>query len=207
MNIVSKKEYQKGKKFEVGVTGKGKYSPTTHQKAYQVWYAMIKRCYNNDIKGRQRFESFNSYVDTTVCEEWHSFQTFGEWFDENYYELGGERVDLDKDVLSYILNIDNKIYSPDTCMFLPQRINTAVRLGEKGYYFEKNGRIRMCVGCLGYRMKTTCKSVEDAQRQYLEYKKNYIMGISNKYVDKIPRDVYNKLNVFADLLSDNIFIS
>lgn len=54
-----------------------------------------------------------------MCEEWHDFQEYGKWFDNNYYEIEGETMCLDKDILVK----HNKIYSPETCIYAPQTIN------------------------------------------------------------------------------------
>ena len=45
-------------------------------------------------------------------------QIFSDWSDENKYKCG-ERLHIYKD----ILYPGNKIYSPDTCILVPQRIN------------------------------------------------------------------------------------
>ena len=46
------------------------------------------------------------------------FQNFAKWFDDNKYEVDG-RLHIDKD----ILYPNCKIYSPETCLLIPQRIN------------------------------------------------------------------------------------
>lgn len=61
------------------------------------------RCY--DVKYSKKHPT---YKDCTVCEEWHNFQTFAKWFDENYYEIENTIMDLDKDILKN----GNKIYCP-----------------------------------------------------------------------------------------------
>ena len=79
--------------------------------SYIVWCSMFKRCYSN----------YNeiSYNGCEVCEEWYNYVNFKRWFDKNYYEIPNENMQLDKDILIK----DNKIYSPKTCIFVPQRIN------------------------------------------------------------------------------------
>lgn len=78
---------------------------------------MLRRCYDKQFQERQP-----TYKGCIVCEEWYNFQNFAKWFDENYYEIEGEKIALDKD----LLKLNNKIYSPSTCCFLPQRINVSL---------------------------------------------------------------------------------
>ena len=74
-------------------------------KSYIEWCNMLRRCFDEKWK-----EKHPSYKDVTCCNEWLCFQNFAKWFDNNYYELEGARMDLDKDILYK----GNKIYSPDT---------------------------------------------------------------------------------------------
>ena len=84
-------------------------------KAYLVWVNMLKRCYNSDYK-----EKHPTYRDVTCCTEWLLFTNFAKWFKDNYKE----GYNLDKDVLVK----DNKIYSPNTCIFAPKEINLFLTL-------------------------------------------------------------------------------
>lgn len=115
----------------VGYIGEGNYtSGTKHNKdfRYETWSRMMTRCYNPYTINKP---SGMAYIDCTVCEEWHNFQNFAKWYDENYYEIPGEKMCLDKDILVK----GNKIYSPDTCVFLPERINILIKKQSK----SKNG--------------------------------------------------------------------
>ena len=88
-----------------GYYGIGKYVAKIngkHTKEYKVWRAMLNRCY-----GKLYQESHKTYENCEVCDEWLNFQVFAEWFHENYYEINGEIIDLDKDFLSG----KTKIYS------------------------------------------------------------------------------------------------
>lgn len=60
-----------------------------------------------------------TYKDCSVCDEWLCYANFEKWYDDNYYEVNNEEMNLDKDILVK----ENKIYSPNTCIFVPQRIN------------------------------------------------------------------------------------
>ena len=76
---------------------------------YTAWVNMLRRCY---------LDEHPTYKDCTVCVEWHDFQVFAEWY-ENNYPVDGKKYAIDKDI-----KIDgNKIYSPDFCIFVSQREN------------------------------------------------------------------------------------
>ena len=80
----------------VGFIGVGKYKPKENRvttESYQVWQSMIKRCYSEKQLLRDRV-----YTDCHVCEEWHDYQNFAKWYEENIYECD-EKLNLDKDIL------------------------------------------------------------------------------------------------------------
>jgi len=95
--------------YGVGYFGEGRYKSAIDKiktPYYMAWKGIMYRCYT-DIKP--------TYKDVIVCKEWHNFQNFAEWFEENNIE----GFQLDKDILIK----GNKIYSPDTCCFVPNEIN------------------------------------------------------------------------------------
>ncbi len=78
-------------------------------RAYSRWNSILMRCYCNSYH-----ERFPTYKDCTVAKEWHNFQNFAKWFEENYIE--GYHVDKDIKVKG------NRVYGPDTCIFVtPQK--------------------------------------------------------------------------------------
>ena len=96
-----------------GFIGVGKYLSREDKKktkAYKSWSELLKRSYSEKYHTIQP-----TYKDVTVCDEWLNFQTFAKWFEENYVE----GWHLDKDLLSD----ESKIYSPDTCIFVPRALN------------------------------------------------------------------------------------
>lgn len=90
-------------------TIKGKKSTS-----YEVWKNVLLRCYDK----KQQKKRWQSYDGCSVCDEWLRFSNFKKWFDDNYVE----GYHLDKDILVK----DNKVYSPETCCFVPSEINTLI---------------------------------------------------------------------------------
>ena len=102
--------------FGVGYLGVGKYkckrdNEENLSEIYETWMGMLRRCYFDNVK-------FPAYYDCIVCDEWHNFQNFAKWYDENKYPVN-ERLHIDKD----ILYPNCHIYSSETCILTPQRIN------------------------------------------------------------------------------------
>lgn len=86
-------------------TGKSKY-------LLQCWRNMIYRCYSDQ-------ERFKAWRGCKVCDEWHNFVNFYEWAIQQKFEVNS-RWNLDKDLFS---PLEQSLYSPDTCCFLPSTIN------------------------------------------------------------------------------------
>lgn len=92
--------------------------------AYLHWAGILKRCYPTDAD--KKAGRYKGYEKCKVCEEWKLFSNFEYWFDHNY--IPGYHIDKD------ILFPGNKIYSPETCLFVPPRINELfVRDNQKSY--------------------------------------------------------------------------
>ena len=92
----------------VGFIGDGGYS--SFSKAYQTWKNIIARCYSE-----REQERFPTYKGCSVVIEWHNFQNFAKWFESNHKE--GTEVDKDIKIEG------NKIYSPETCIFVSHKEN------------------------------------------------------------------------------------
>lgn len=96
----------------VGISDYVGSEPHRGNKIWEVWSHMIQRCYA-EYSHKIRV----TYRNVKVCDEWHRYSTFRKWYLENYIE----GCDIDKDLLQH--GIGNKIYSPDTVVFLPREIN------------------------------------------------------------------------------------
>lgn len=103
----------------VGFIGSGVFKSKINNKstdAYGCWRNMLIRCY-----GERYQKEKPSYIGCTVCEEWHNFQNFAKWYYANHPQ-DGEKWHLDKDFTV----IGNKIYSPETCAFIPASVNSFI---------------------------------------------------------------------------------
>lgn len=142
-----------------------------------------------------------SYSQCEVCDEWLLFSNFKQWFDDksNGYVEG---YDIDKDILVK----GNKVYSPNTCCFLPPEINKCfirqkkskhnfpigVAKHSSGHYYARvniNGKLKH----LG--MFNTPTEAFDA---YKFAKEQYIKELAEKYFQegKITEKVYNALLLY-----------
>lgn len=77
---------------------------------YQAWKSMLERCYYAKYQERQP-----TYIGCTVSKEWLTFSNFKAWMEKQDF------VDkhLDKDLLFE----GNKVYSPETCVFVSGMVN------------------------------------------------------------------------------------
>lgn len=175
--------------YGIGYMGEGSYKSCINYKpvkAFEVWSSMLSRCYY------KKFEHNHvSYIGCSVAEEWHNYQTFAKWFEENYVE----GFELDKDLLIK----GNKIYSPNTCCFVPSIINTLF-IKEKsisdlplGVRFKDNrysARIRR--NNISFHLGSFI-TIEEAVNAYKNAKKEYIKQLAEEYKDKINKNVYENL--------------
>lgn len=161
------------------------------QQAYVRWHSMMDRCYSVKLKNRNC-----TYADCKACDEWKIFKNFKQWYDDNYYEIENERMHLDKDILVK----GNKIYSPETCVFVPQKINTLFvksnsNRGEypigvsksrnkfEAYITKNNKKIN-----LGH-----YNTQEEAFSIYKAEKEKYIKEMADKYKEVIPLTLYQAM--------------
>lgn len=194
--------------FGVGFLGEGIYCDQNKiskigKIQHNIWRDMLRRCY---LKTHP--EKRPTYQDCTVCNEWHNFQVFAKWYDENYYEVNDEVMCIDKDILYK----GNKIYSPKTCIFAPEKVNIlftksdAIR-GECpiGVYYRKDtgkyvaqcnngGKVQVFLGSHSTSKRAFCA--------YREYKENLIKEIADKYKDQIPQKLYDALYTYKVEITD-----
>lgn len=181
--------------YNKGYIGAGIYKVTVsgeYTTQYRTWHSMMQRCYSE-----YHLKINPSYVGVTVCKEWHNFQNFAKWFDENYYEIGNDKLQLDKDILVK----GNKIYSPETCVFVPSRINKLFlrNSGLRGklpvgvYYNKKSGMYVAKYNNLKFCYIGRFNTPSEAFIGYKENKERLIKEIAEKYSNDIPLKLYKAM--------------
>ena len=189
----------------VGYLGIGVFTKHNNSKAnklYKTWSGMIKRCYSKNTQEKQP-----SYKDVTVCKEWHNFQNFAQWYEENYNTKTMQGWHLDKDIICP----DCKIYSPETCCFVPSEINSlfvknninrgclpiGVSFHKKIKKYSVNINKKSSRVHLGYYV-----SIKEAFQAYKEVKENYIKEVANKWKELISDKVYEVMYNYQVKITD-----
>ena len=179
-----------------GYLGEGKYKVSENGKLkeeYKIWHGVLMRCYDSKYQ-----EKYPTYKGCKVEDYLLNFQNMGKWINENYYKIPGERMCLDKD----ILHKGNKVYSRETCIFVPQRINTLFIKCNKsrgkdpiGVTPRPSGNyIAQCWDVNGKQIYLgTYSTEEEAFQVYKEYKEKVIKDVIDSYKGKIPEPFYSKL--------------
>lgn len=179
----------------VGYLGVGKYKTCDENgnviEAYKHWSSMIKRCYD------ERWEKSNPcYKDCFVCNEWHNFQNFAEWHYNNYYEVNNQKMVLDKDFKFK----NNKIYSPETCIYVPQEINNFIAIKREKKTDLPPGvrphgnkyRVNMNFNKKKYYIGLYNTKYE-AFEIYKIQKKKFSNILAEEYKNEIPKELYDLL--------------
>lgn len=174
-----------------GMAYRGSENVDCKSESYLKWHDMINRCYNAKFHERQP-----QYKGCTVCEEWLNYSNFKVWYDQN--KMDGMVLDLDKDILFK----GNKVYSSETCCFVPHAINTLFLNSKKnrgdlplGVHFDNDkGKYRAEMSFMGRQIKLgTFDTAKDAFARYKEYKEDFIQDMAEQYRDVISDKVYEAM--------------
>lgn len=169
-------------------------------KCYTLWKDMLGRCYNPNMLKR-----YPTYIGCSVCDEWLLFSNFKKWFDKNHVE----GYDLDKDILIK----GNKVYSPQTCCFVPHNLNCIINKCQR-----QRGKLPIGVNYDNDRQKYSAYMRQDAKTifigrfstpteafsAYKNAKEQYIKERAEKYFQegKITDKVYNAIMRYEVEITD-----
>ena len=194
--------------FGIGITG---LEPTRDENgelldSYICWNSMLKRCYS--AKYQQKYPT---YIGCCVSEVWLYYSNFKKFYNETYYEVENKTTQLDKDILIK----GNKIYSPETCIFVPNFINTLFvkRQNDRGAFpigvnYDKASKKYRAQLNIFENGKKTRKNLgrfntpEEAFKVYKQAKEAYIKEVADEYKDKIPAKLYEAMYSYRVEIDD-----
>jgi len=170
----------------VGYLGEGIHNSSSPH--YAKWAAMISRCYNKEIQSKR----YPSYLGCSVDSIWHNFQNYCEWSSNNEFYNKGWHLDKDLIVLG------NKVYSPETCCFIPPEINSCLIncLDEfSGVNFDKSRGLYLVRASLNKKVKNLGRfdSEQEALIVYRKYKQMHLNDLSEKYEGLVDKRVLKTL--------------
>ena len=154
------------------------YENGKNTKCYNAWQGMLQRCYDPKYHAKNP-----TYIGTECYNEWFNFQVFAKWYHENYYEIKGEKMHLDKDLLSR----ESKIYSPKSCIFLPKTINEALVCGKGCIFRKKTNKYQARISYKGENIHLGYFTTEEEARYTYQLNKQLIIYLlAQEYKDKLP---------------------
>lgn len=179
-----------------GYRSTGEFSIHTQEgkikKEYTLWSNMLNRCYDEKELIKQP-----TYRECWVEESFKDYQIFGPWCSEQvgFYE---EDWCLDKDIIFK----GNKMYSMETCAFVPRELNNLFTLR-----IRKRGECPLGVHWSNKKEKYVAQVNRFGKRDFLGYfddplsafdvykeaKEAYIKVVANKWKDRIDPRVYDSL--------------
>ena len=158
---------------------------------------MLTRCYSDKYHKKQP-----TYIGCNASKEFHNFQNFGCWDEENYYTVEGQRMELDKDILVK----HNKIYSPETCIYVPQTINKLFVKSDKtrgksvigttpfnDKYMVQCGIINPETGKSKNEYLGLYDTEQEAFEVYKYHKERNIRQVADYFKNEIPKRLYDGL--------------
>lgn len=168
--------------FYRGIDGKPHKCPY-----YVKWSSMLERCYSERYQAKRA-----SYKGCSVTKGWLLFSNFKSWMSKQDW-MGKQ---LDKDILSQ----GNKIYSPEKCLFVTQKINTLLCdcRASKGQYKTgvylcgKSSKYRaMC--CVDGKRKSigSFRTEHEAFEAYKRFKYELIKSIAIQQVEPLKTALLN----------------
>ena len=188
-----------GTKYPSAIVGR-------NTKEYALWNNMLKRCYSDKSKKKHP-----TYEGCEVSENFKYYEYFYEWCHKQIgfgADGNGNSFQLDKDLLVK----GNKVYSEDSCVFLPNEINLLLtkRTALRGKYL-----IGVCLDKTNKSFKAQINKNKgkkehlglfnteiEAFNAYKQAKESFIKEQANKWKGKIDERAYNALMNYQVEITD-----
>ena len=186
----------------VGIIGNGIAKVCgVETKDYKLWKSMLERCYDEKYSNK-----YPTYKDCEVSDNFKYLPYFEEWCSKQtgFYQEGWH---LDKDILVR----GNKVYSENTCCFVPAEINRLFIKSDAARgdlpigvnYYKKNKKYVAKMSRFKEDINLGCFATPDeAFNAYKEAKEAYIKEVANKWKDQIDLRVYEALMNYQVEITD-----
>jgi len=170
-------------------------------KEYKLWKGMLERCFDEKYK-----QKYPTYEGVTCSKDWLSMTTFIEDVSKmKGFGLSGWALDKD------IIQKGNKLYSKDTCCFVPHEVNNLLIKSDNsrgewpiGVCFDKcAGKFRAYLrinGKLKYLGLFT--TPEEAFQVYKLAKEAYIKVVAHKWKHLLDERVFQALMTYEVNIDD-----
>lgn len=188
----------------IGSYNRGKYRAYSNNEntlEYVTWNSMMNRGASLREKSRNA-----TYRLCSIDERFLDFQWFAEWCNKQI-GFGLDGYDLDKDILFK----GNNVYSPETCVFIPRKLNTfliscksargkypiGVSVSSKSKRFMARCRVdgkRIYIG--------TYDTPEEAFSAYKSVKEKEAKRLAVEYAGKVDDRVIKALDNFVITIED-----
>ena len=188
----------------IGILGT-KYQPRVDgvlAKEYEIWHNMLKRCYSDTYRKKHP-----TYEGCEVSENFKFYEYFYEWC---HKQIGfdNEGWQLDKDLLVK----SNKVYSENTCVFLPHEINSLLtkRTTSRGehligvYWSKTNKAFRARVNKNKGKQEHlgSFKTEIEAFNAYKQAKEAFVKEQANEWKSQIDPRAYEALMNYTVEITD-----
>lgn len=168
-----------------------------HTDEYASWLSMLCRC------TEKLWSRCYTYHGVTCSDNFKSYTYFYEWY---HRQIGASNKDargkkwcLDKDILVK----GNKVYSEDTCVFIPHRVNSLLTKSDSsrgglpiGVHFEtRDNRYKAQCRCISGKQKNLglFKTSKEAFVAYKLCKEDVIKKVAEEYKYQLDYRVYESL--------------
>jgi hypothetical protein len=155
--------------------------------AYSQWADILKRCYCKKF-----IVKFPTYVGCNISDEWLLFSNYLKWWKEHYVN----DYEIDKDILFE----GNKLYSKETCIFIPDWLNSFILKGDsksrkyKIGVVRHKGRNRFQAQCnefgKGNKYIGYFETEDEAHEAWLNRKLELLLSVKDK-IDNMDSRLYN----------------
>ena len=170
-------------------------------KEYLLWRGMLQRCFSKTYK-----QKYPTYQDVTCSKDWLSMTSFIEDVSQ-MKGFGFSGWELDKD----ILHKGNKLYSKETCCFVPLEVNSLLTKSDKargehpvGVCFHKASGKFMAYLRINGKLKHLglFATPEEAFQAYKLAKEAYIKVVAQKWQHLLDERVFQALMEYEVNIDD-----